>query len=95
MNNHFQFKVTSTLYLLFLPTLCTFHISQAQNTEKTPHKTTEPLFVEVTETHLPVADLQGFSMDAKTADVDSDGDLDIITANFDPGDFSGTRHNAP
>ncbi|ETW99686.1 MAG: hypothetical protein ETSY1_14070 [Candidatus Entotheonella factor] len=40
-----------------------------------------PLFVDVTSTHLPSADLRGLSMDARFADVDQDGDPDLIIAN--------------
>ncbi len=38
-------------------------------------------YVDVTESHLPAADLAGLSMDAKAADVDGDGDMDLIVAN--------------
>ena len=37
-------------------------------------------FRDVTESHLPVPALEGLSMDAKPADVDGDGDLDMIVA---------------
>jgi hypothetical protein len=40
-----------------------------------------PLFQDVSETNLPVADLGRLSMDAAAADFDSDGDLDILIAN--------------
>lgn len=39
------------------------------------------LFIDVTDTHLPSADLRGLSMDAHFADVDRDGDLDLVIAN--------------
>lgn len=39
------------------------------------------LFDEKTDTNLPTADLAGFSMDGNAADVDGDGDLDIVIAN--------------
>jgi len=38
-------------------------------------------YTDVTATHLPVTSLQGRSMDAKAADLDGDGDLDIVVAN--------------
>lgn len=38
------------------------------------------LYENVTATHLPFQDLAGPSMDAKFADIDNDGDLDIIVA---------------
>ncbi len=38
-------------------------------------------FIDVTNTHLPSADLLGLSMDARFADVDQDGDLDLVIAN--------------
>ena len=72
MYNHFQFKVIFTLSLLFLPPLSAYYIVLAQDVEKSPHKTNEPLFIEVTETHLPVAELKGFS---------NDGDLDLLVGN--------------
>lgn len=40
-----------------------------------------PFFIDATHTHLPSADLLGLSMDARFADVDQDGDLDLIIAN--------------
>lgn len=40
-----------------------------------------PLFRDVTATHLPTGVLDGLSMDAGVADVDGDGDLDIVVAN--------------
>ena len=41
----------------------------------------QPLFREVTDTHLPTEILEGLSMDAGVADMDGDGDLDIVIAN--------------
>ncbi len=38
-------------------------------------------FEDVTATHLPVMSLLGRSMDAKPADIDGDGDTDIVVAN--------------
>jgi len=40
-----------------------------------------PQFRDVSESHLPVADLGKLSMDAASADFDNDGDLDILIAN--------------
>ena len=39
------------------------------------------LYRDVSSTHIPVAHLTGLSMDAMSADVDGDGDLDILVAN--------------
>jgi len=39
------------------------------------------LFVDVSVTHLPAGVLDGYSMDAGVADIDADGDLDIVVAN--------------
>lgn len=39
------------------------------------------LYKDVTSTHLPFKDLQRLSMDAGIADIDNDGDLDILIAN--------------
>ncbi|MFQ5973012.1 MAG: FG-GAP repeat domain-containing protein [Alphaproteobacteria bacterium] len=42
-------------------------------------------YVDVTQSHLPAADLEGLSMDAMPVDVDRDGDLDIMIASeFQP-----------
>ena len=38
------------------------------------------LYRDVSETNLPRADLSGLSMDAQSADLDQDGDLDIVVA---------------
>ena len=40
-----------------------------------------PLYRDATGTHLPGADLEGLSMDAAVADVDGDGDPDVLIAN--------------
>lgn len=40
-----------------------------------------PLFSDVSGTHLPQGVLDGLSMDAGVADLDADGDLDIVVAN--------------
>ena len=50
--------------------------------ENSTHNTIETSFYKnVTKTHLPYNDLQLLSMDAGIADVDHDGDLDILIAN--------------
>jgi VCBS repeat protein len=41
----------------------------------------DPLFKDVSVTHLPIEDLSKLSMDAASADFDMDGDLDILIAN--------------
>ncbi len=38
-------------------------------------------FTDVSQSHLPVADLGLLSMDAAAADFDNDGDLDLLIAN--------------
>jgi len=45
-----------------------------------PNRTTQ-FYEDVTMTHLPYKDLQRLSMDAAVADLDHDGDLDILIAN--------------
>lgn len=40
-----------------------------------------PVFRDVSATHLPEGVLDGLSMDAGVADIDADGDLDIVIAN--------------
>ncbi len=60
-----------------------FAVSCAASDRKTaaPDAFNTPLFIDVTDTHLPSADLRGLSMDAHFADVDQDGDLDLVIAN--------------
>ena len=52
-------------------------------TKETPDKESLPqaLYENVTTSHLPYEDLQLLSMDAGIADLDQDGDLDILIAN--------------
>ncbi|MGD2069991.1 MAG: VCBS repeat-containing protein [Gemmatimonadota bacterium] len=45
-----------------------------------PSGGTGPLYEDVTDTHLPAGVTDGLSMDAAVADVDGDGDLDIVVA---------------
>ncbi|WP_462249617.1 FG-GAP repeat domain-containing protein [Ekhidna sp.] len=52
--------------------------SQQKNDEKAENT---PLYKDVTRTHLPFEDLQLLSMDAGIADLDQDGDMDILIAN--------------
>lgn len=40
-----------------------------------------PIFVDVSNDHLPATALEGLSMDASVGDLDGDGDLDIVIAN--------------
>jgi hypothetical protein len=40
-----------------------------------------PLYRDASASHLPTAALQGLSMDANVADLDADGDLDVVIAN--------------
>lgn len=49
--------------------------------EKTIDTNTKSLYKDVTTTHLPYKDLQALSMDAAIADLDLDGDPDILIAN--------------
>ena len=44
-------------------------------------ETESALFRDVTDSHLPTDALGGLSMDAKPADLDADGDLDLVIAN--------------
>jgi hypothetical protein len=66
---------------------------------------TGPLYEDVSVTHLPQGALGGFSMDAAVADMDDDGDLDIVIAHeFRPnilllndgyGHFTDGSHGLP
>lgn len=70
--------------IIFLPVflfLFTCHSAPDQSTEEPPAADSNFLFRNVTQSHLPFADLEGLSMDARAADIDTDGDLDIVIAN--------------
>lgn len=56
-------------------------ISVGNSQEKKPQNTSSTIYTDVTTTHLPYQDLQQLSMDAGIADIDKDGDLDILIAN--------------
>ncbi len=58
-----------------------FLLSIAQFTLAQEPKTSSSLYQDVTLSHLPYQDLQQLSMDAALADLDQDGDLDILIAN--------------
>lgn len=56
--------------------------SDDPSTSPVPVDTGQPTtFSNATTTHLPSSDLEGLSMDAAIADIDADGDLDIVIAN--------------
>ena len=61
-----------TLFFTAMATLSAY--AQSPNTSSL-------LFKDVTTSHLPYEDLQQLSMDAGVADLDGDGDMDIIIAN--------------
>ncbi len=65
-------------------TLClivgVLNIGYSQKNDNQNNKST-PLYKDVTTTNLPYKDLQLLSMDAGIADLDQDGDMDILIAN--------------
>jgi len=75
-------------YLLrFLPSFLVFAMG-CQNTADEPAPPQDsPVYQDVTATNLPANALGGLSMDAGIADIDGDGDLDIITCNSNGPSF--------
>jgi hypothetical protein len=53
----------------------------AADTPESPEAVAQALYMDVSGGALPVGDLTGLSMDARAADLDGDGDLDIVIAN--------------
>ncbi|MCB0712687.1 MAG: VCBS repeat-containing protein [Ignavibacteriae bacterium] len=56
-------------------------VSSPSSDNLTEEKSLQPRFVDVSEIHLPLSSLQGNSMDMEAADLDEDGDLDLVIAN--------------
>lgn len=61
-------------------TIGTIHVNSGQQSQENG-SASHILYQDATKTHLPYGDLQALSMDAGVADLDSDGDLDILIAN--------------
>lgn len=61
-------------------TLGIIHANYCQENQA-DRSTSQSLYKDATKTHLPYGDLQELSMDAGIADLDLDGDLDILIAN--------------
>lgn len=66
---------------LWLIVIFFFQISFGQGNKTPQSKFISSHFKDVTKTNLPINSLLGRSMDAKPADLDGDGDLDIVIAN--------------
>lgn len=75
----YQYQIMKRIALLYLLICClTLGCSQQPSTQD---DNSSSMYVNVTTTHLPYQDLQLLSMDAAIADLDLDGDMDIIIAN--------------
>lgn len=66
--------------ILLCLALVEWQTGNGQQTEGNPAGSTS-FYQDVTKTHLPYQDLQLLSMDAGIADLDQDGDMDILIAN--------------
>jgi hypothetical protein len=73
-----QILGAACLSALFVLSSCTDEASQASRTDTAPADSAR--FVDRTASHLPTDALQGLSMDAHPADLDGDGDLDLVIA---------------
>ena len=71
----FMLKLSVSLFIVFA--LCNEELTE----DPTPPTERNPIYTDVSSTNLPSNTLAGLSMDAAAADVDGDGDLDIVIAN--------------
>lgn len=74
---------TTLLATLLLPSAwsCGGGADESENNRGAEARDQGPLYADVSGTHLPTGLLEGLSMDAALADIDADGDLDIVIAN--------------